>query len=347
MTVLITSDLHFSSNPRDDYRHAFMSKLSSIVERKQVELVMILGDLTEAKDQHNAELVNEIVDHISMLSKLCPVVVLKGNHDYLNDPMCPFFGFLSALPDVWWINTPTWTESLPVLNDTSAYGNGLILPYTSKYKEDWKALIASNWTDSDDRNIDLVFCHNTFQGAVGDNDRELSGVPVDVFPDDVVVLAGDVHVPQKLGPITYVGAPYTIDFGDSYQPRLLFMRKGGKLTSMNVSGPMKRLVEVDSVNELEDVDFVNRGDILKVRVSLKRADHANWSSIQAEVREWGEENGYRVHVVQPVILDGDRKRTKKIKRSVKDDKALLKEYCSLRGVDVGTISVGMGLMESS
>ena len=93
MNSLVTGDWHFSDNPRDDYRHAYMKKLMRLIKRKKVNNLIVLGDLTEEKDRHSAWLVNQVVLHFAELSQLCKIYILRGNHDYV-DPDTPFFSFL-------------------------------------------------------------------------------------------------------------------------------------------------------------------------------------------------------------------------------------------------------------
>src|SRR6266567_2832077 len=106
MTTLVTADLHLSSNPRDAYRHERMWEIRKILKKYEVDRLLILGDLTEQKDHHSAELVNEVVNHMILFSECCPVTILRGNHDYVSSE-CPFFVFLKHIKRIQWINNPT------------------------------------------------------------------------------------------------------------------------------------------------------------------------------------------------------------------------------------------------
>ena len=142
--TLITADLHFSSNPRDEYRFEIVDTLRRLVRTHQAEALVILGDLTEAKEKHSAWLTNRITDSIVRLANECLVVILKGNHDYLSDPTTPFFRFLGHLENVWWINDPCVKFS------------PLYLPHTRNYREDWAGI---------DLSTELIYTHNAFVGA--------------------------------------------------------------------------------------------------------------------------------------------------------------------------------------
>src|SRR5688572_5186840 len=226
---------------------------------------MICGDLTDEKDHHPATLVNRVVDHIHELAKLCSVIIPKGNHDYTSLHTTPFFTFLKRIKNVSWINQPEW------------WGTYLLLPHSPNPERDWKSL--------DFKKADLIFAHQTFTGAQSESGRELHGVPIP-FPKGSTVISGDVHVPQKLGPVIYIGAPYTIDFGDDYEPRVLLI-KGQNITSVPVTGVQKRLVECrpEDLTSIK-VKGINEGDIVKLRIEVDADAYAHWSDIRAVAYAW-------------------------------------------------------------
>ena len=96
MRRLVTGDVHISQNPRDAYRLVFLEKtLPDLIDRHKVEQLLVLGDLTQAKEKHPASLVNSVVGAFHQLSKQCEIVLLQGNHDY-QSVGSPFFEFLSC-----------------------------------------------------------------------------------------------------------------------------------------------------------------------------------------------------------------------------------------------------------
>lgn len=337
MPVLVTADIHLSDNPRDAYRHRFMDKLATLIDRHIVDAIVVLGDLTEEKDRHSASLTNQVVSHLVKWAELCNVVLLRGNHDAL-DPSVPFFKFSEHIEGITWVNVPTdnigaWPSQL---------GKALFLPYTSNYKRDWATFDFTeyNW----------IFCHNMFTGAAIGNGRTGEGIPIDVFKGTrATVIAGDVHIPQQVGDsrIHYVGAPYTVDFGDSYKPRV-FVLSPNEYRSIPVSGPQKRLVEITSVGDLESREVLrhlSEGDILKVRVSIAPSDHAKWSEIQQAVRKWAAGHEFVINAVQPNIVHSERPSARRKLRSATSDEELIDGYAKLRAIDAVTVKVGKRLME--
>src|SRR5262245_8954498 len=127
MSILITSDWHLSDNPRDEYRWKVFDEIGGLIDRHEVMMLYILGDLTEQKDYHSARLTNRLVDSFMQLE--LPITVLRGNHDGQTIDN-PFFKFLRELPHVQWIQEP--------VVEPSSY---LFLPYSSDPVREWKTLL--------------------------------------------------------------------------------------------------------------------------------------------------------------------------------------------------------------
>lgn len=333
MTVLITADLHLNDLARDQYRHDWMANILPVLLKKyKISRLLILGDLCDSKDHHGAWLVNQLVDHFTMLAEICPIIIQMGNHDYIVADN-PFFEFLGKIPGVTWISKPTTSAELEIPKISA-----LFLPHTANYQRDWKGLKFDAYS--------YIFAHQTFQGAaVGP--RKLDGIPTDIFPNDITVVSGDIHQPQEFGPIVYVGSPYLEDFGDDFNPRVLLLEDknaSGKLTSIPSPGPQKRLVEISSIAELSKQRSINSGDILKVRVKLAATDHAKWPTIKDDVKAWGEDNGFIIHLVQPQIDSKGAGGMSKRKTVTRTDEQLLETYAQSRAVSTSTLKTGLTLM---
>lgn len=325
---LITADLHWTANPRDAYRHAFVKRLVSLAKQKQVEAIFILGDLTEAKDEHNATLTNQIVEHLKALASVAPVYIDRGNHDYHTDPYNSFFRFVRYIPLIRWIDQPTFLGDM----------NVTVLPHTNDYVRDWKGI---HWSP-------LVFAHNTFTGANLGFGPPSQGIPTTAIPPGSKVVAGDIHIPQSFENVTYVGSPYLVDFGDDFQPRVLLIDGDNSMKSVPCPGPHKRLVEM-SYNESEllyvtrvcgAVSKPNPGDILKVRVTLDAKRYAKWPEIKDRIYQ-----EFRDCEVYSIIPDVEReeiaKRGIQSTKTNKTDKELLQQYGRARTVDQDTLKIGM------
>lgn len=329
--IIITADIHLNDLPRDQYRHDWMANiLPALLKKHKAELLLILGDLSDDKDHLSSWLVNQTVDHLVALAKICPVIILKGNHDYI---VTACFEFLEQIEGLTWINTPT---VLPQL------GQSLFLPHTHNYKRDWAEL--------DFKNYDWFYTHQTFAGAaVGP--RKLDGIDPNIFPHNADVISGDIHQPQSFGPITYVGSPYLEDFGDLFNPRILGI-EGNLIKSIPSPGPQKRLVEFAYPNrkiERPWTDYfkctANAGDILKVRVTIDASQAPQWNQIKDEVKRWGDKNEYVIYLIQPVVEGkGASGSVKARKANTQTDEQLLDIYAKSRAVGEATVKTGKTLM---
>lgn len=323
MRRLVTADLHWNDLPRDAYRHAFVDWLAGVAAKWRVDHIDLLGDLCEDRDYHSGWLVNKVVDHLHRLSDGCSVTCLRGNHDY-SVADNPFFAFVGWLPRVRWINTPTVLDG------------DLYLPHTADYARDW--------SDVRVREHECIFAHNTFDGSDDGYGHKLRGVPLSVFPRNVCVVSGDVHTPQSVGPVTYVGAPYTVDFGDSYQPRVL-LHDGQRWESIEVPGPRKRVLRWSTALDAPRVveESIAPGDIVKVMVKLR--DRADWPRVRDSVHAWCERAGCVLHAVVPTIVDASAhgsSASDTVER-LSDDEVLAR-FGSARGVPERTMRVGAKLL---
>lgn len=332
MSVLATADLHFSDNPRDAYRFGIIQTLINMINKYEVTQLLILGDLTEQKDNHGAWLTNNIVADLNVLAAWCPLTILRGNHDG-TDPTLPFFGFLRIFPNISFIVNPTERE-VPGL------GYCLFLPHTTDYKRDWSNI------DLKSDKYEFIFAHNTFKGASGQH-RELDGLPTDIFPKNAKVIAGDVHVPHTIGLVTYTGSPYLIDFGDDFRPRMLLIRDSTEIKSIPVRGPQKRLVECrfNGTKTVWPKQTLNEGDILKVRVAVTSDQYTHWADIKKQIQEWGHKHGYIIYMIQAVLEKSGPRKAEKLQRSRVTDLEVLESYGTHRSLGSGVLIRGKKLME--
>ncbi len=148
------------------------------------------------------------------------------------------------------------------------------------------------------------------------------------------MISGDVHVPQTIGPVTYVGAPYTVDFGDIYEPRVLEigLTPSNKLQMQSIpcTGMQKRLIVGKSMQDVAGIALKNEyqpGDILKVRIDWTGMDMSDWPAMKKAVQAWAIEKKYVLHAVEPIVSSGQRRSIKHKPSARLDDDSLLSQYC--------------------
>ena len=190
LPTLLTSDLHLTDNPADDYRWKLFDFLADRCQAEGVKTLGILGDLTDAKDYHPSRLTNRIVEQIVRMRALVDeVIILEGNHDYLRKGHA-YFEFLNHLPGIRFIVKP--------YEDLTGSKAGLWLPHTKTPMQDWK--------DWDFTHYNYVFMHQTAPGSIASNGQAMDG---DALPDfgESKIYSGDIHVPRSLEASNMLEAP--------------------------------------------------------------------------------------------------------------------------------------------
>lgn len=343
MTALITADLHLSANPRDVYRKRWVEKLPSLIETLGAELLIILGDLTEVKDGHEAELVNFMVDKIHACAQQVPVVIVQGNHDWLSGPDNAYFRFLQHLPNVVWVDSPLPMDKHILLPD--AKWDAVFLPHSTNPAKDWDFL--------GDRKTfyDFAFCHQCFSGAKSERGKVLEGTPLGLIPKRSRVISGDVHNPQDVSrQLTYVGAPYTIDFGDAYAPRVMTIDNDGNIRSIPCEGPQKVHIEIsdpkifDQVKKLEELDLI-AGDVVKFSIDLTKEQYQEWPELQKKIRDWAAKKKLMLMGLIPSVETAVPKKLNLIRATVQADPDVVKNFAQSRGIDKPTTQTGLGLLK--
>lgn len=264
-TSIFTTDLHLTEQPRDSYRFGIFPLLCKLTQEHEASYCFIQGDMMDKTDRHSASLVNRVVDEVHNLSQFCKVFILKGNHDYV-DPATPYFKFMRYMPNVYYITEPTKVA----LDGTKVF----LLPHAREPMKEWAPLRLPD--------ADLLLIHQTVKGAMAESGTEMEGLPMAFFAGCKEILSGDIHVPQSIGALTYVGSPYHVHFGDKFKPRILIRREDGKRENYLTQFPMKHVMDITNLSDLDWGDLT-KGDQSKVFVHLQPSQWKDWANIKTEV----------------------------------------------------------------
>jgi hypothetical protein len=280
-----------------------------------------MGDLTEEKDRHPAVLVNKVVDHVYKLAQIAPVVCLSGNHDYAEEGHA-FFEFLQRIPNTTWVREPVHL------------GDGLFLPHTPDYRRDWDGVDFSS--------SPYLYFHATFAGAdLGNGIQADHGVPRKLIPRSAVAFCGDVHVPQETRPIIYVGAPYTVDFGDDYAASVIY-RDGDRWDRIDTSHlGQKRSFHLISADPTIKRQHFNKGDIVQITVAVE--DMASFAKVRDKIHREAESRELVVWAIKPKLVARAAKRQHKVV-DLGSDEDLLDKFSKRHGLDERTQKAGRRLL---
>lgn len=292
MNIIATADTHFTDLPADEHRWGLFPWLAQQASRHGAGMIVLAGDVTQNKNNHSAKLTNRLVANLRLLAAQCPVWVLRGNHDYIDENE-PFFGFVDKFKHINFITKPT-----PVTEEGADGRHIFLLPNTRNYQEAWKDLRFNDYA--------LIFCHQTFDGSKSETGFELTGIPPSVFfKTKAQVYSGDVHVPQKVSKnITSIGAPYRVRYGDTFDPRVLLIRDDGSTKDLHFPTKNKLTVDLlggknvgptplaDHFDGQKSAPFnINVGDQVKVRVHMPRSAYPEWPDLRRKIISEAQEMG--------------------------------------------------------
>jgi hypothetical protein len=193
------------------------------------------------------------------------VVILQGNHDYLREGHS-YFDFLNFMPGVRFI---TKMQESVIDDGPLTY----FLPHCKNPAERWKGLDFSHY--------DLLFMHQTVSGAVASNGQKMDGEKLPAL-NAVKVYSGDIHVPQVIGSVEYIGSPYHVHFGDRFEPRCILLDRRGQAHNLKFETISRVALTVKSLRELKAVRGLKTGDHIKLKVELDEAEKHDWLRIKRE-----------------------------------------------------------------
>ena len=329
LPALLFSDTHFTSSPRDDYRWGLWDWLRDACRAQEVRTLVHLGDMTDAKDYHASSLVNRIVDEVVKTSACVEDFYINlGNHDSLRRGHA-FFSFLSHLPGVRFVTEPT---ELP---DDGKGPAAFMLPHTKDPARDWAGLDLTHY--------DLLFMHQTVQGARSSNGQVMRGEPLP-WLQARKVWGGDIHVPQVVGGVEYVGSPYPVHFGDDFEPRCVLLDRRGRPSDLRFE-TIRRLSLRFLPGDDSALQHVRRGDQVKAVVELAAHERHEWRRVQGEVMSML--NGMGADVVELRLAQAERKAPMEaLDRPVAaltDEEAML-AFVEANGLGVDAYEAGLGTM---
>lgn len=325
--MLLTADWHLTDAADDEYRWAIFDTIGDLMNAHGDERVFILGDLTDRKDRHSAQLVNRLVERLRMLGG--EIVIIMGNHDEpLKGP--PFWHFLNTLPNVKFHAKP------------HVMGNLLLLPFVAKPNIMWERLPFHLYK--------AAFMHQTVTGVVGDNGFELRNDDMAIFPRKLKVYSGDIHTPQVVRNVTYVGAPHPVKFGDTYDCRVLLLDDTTYEIKRAIPlDPMrKHMLTVSSLEELRNLPRINADDQARVRFHLPIERVEQWGVEKQEIERWATSKGLHLASIEALVhmrpRDPEDEAALERVQAGEEPEEVLAAFCAAEGVDGAISDAGIALL---
>jgi len=316
MNYIVTGDWHLTDNPLDEYKWDFCNKLIKYAGENEVQMLFIVGDLTENKDKHSSILVNRLTGVLSdlKLSLGQDIMILHGNHDSVGNGVS-FFKFL----------------------DNSDAGIHFIDEFVQCYGWSFipnRVRISDHIHEIEDS--ELVFLHNNIRGARRENTSvSNAGTDPRLFKNvRGKIYSGHYHTPQQVNNITFVGAPYPIDFNDRYEGR--FIHNGKSISFPTIRKIIYR-VDYRALDEIE----LFEGDQVKIEVSINRYDISQWEGIRASILEEAEK---RKAIVVSLEMKTIKEDTEVLEVRKMSNTEVVKEYVTVNNLGRRYLEVAQDIM---
>ncbi len=368
MNWTLTADWHLTADPDDEYRWGLFPWLREKIRGVTYDpafgqygsggVLFVLGDISQNKDYHPSRFVNRVCDELIMTYRstgLTYIVILGANHDGLGEEI--FFRFLRHHPFIHYITKP----------EVKVYDGKRIalLPHTRTPERDWKDLPLRRG------DVEYVMAHATVSGAQTESGYVLRDDPRADAPSgngaslltrlrlglEIVgesrVFSGDIHVPQRIGTLEYVGAPYPVRHGDDYKGRVINLSNRGHREEWHYPSIRKAKITASNLDELSLRGIrLRRGDQLKVELALPKSERHSWHQLKEGVQKWCDARGVKLkgcELTAPRTLRiGSQSSTGSSQPTIRisSDEALA-QYLKKSKVDDSTASVGRQLLRKA
>lgn len=257
--AVLISDVHYSVHTLN---LADKSMYYAITKARELRVPLIVaGDLHDTKANLRGECVNAMIATF----KLCktPTYVLVGNHDRLNE-RSPEHSLNFLEPYATLVHSPI---TLPTV--------GCLLPY---YNDPGELRTYLHAVPAGSR---LIMHQGVHGSNMGDYVQDKSALPRECFAD-FRVISGHYHSRQNIkcgrpqrgavGLFSYIGNPYTLNFGESDDPEKGFQILMEDGTLEFVSTNLRRHFRFDINTDTAELPRTNPEDLVWVTARGARAD---------------------------------------------------------------------------
>lgn len=199
------ADIHIRNLKRhNEYRKVFSNLYKEIKSRKtQNSLIVVAGDIAHSKTDMSPELVDMTKDFFTELTKLCPTIIITGNHDcnlnntYRLDVLSPIVNSLN-------------NKKLHYLKDSGVYNFGDVDFVVWSIYDEEESYIRAKDVKTNNKKIGLY--HGPVNSARTDAGFSIynNKVTVDMMEGYDMFLLGDIHSFQYLNDEETIAYPASL-----------------------------------------------------------------------------------------------------------------------------------------
>lgn len=241
MIIGISGDPHGNINNIDVFKQ-YLCTLAKLEE--QSDIIIILGDLFHNHSIVRVEILNLWLSYLKNVK--IPYYLMVGNHDLPSSN-------ISAFKSIHALEGFKFLENVMVVDDVGAISNKQhnvnlgFIPYCHDAKTFNEKIILL-------KDVDYLFCHQTFNGAKYDNGFYApDGLPVELVSQFKLVISGHIHTQQQFANIWYPGSPYAMNFNDANSLKTLwtFNSNSGERKVIPTNLPEYIIKKINNINELQ------------------------------------------------------------------------------------------------
>jgi hypothetical protein len=203
--------------------------------------------------------------------------------------------------------------------------------------------------------------HHTFGGVQYESgaycNKVVTPLEKKLLRAQVPVFSGDIHKPQTLKSVRYVGAPYHTRFGDSYDPTVLLMGESAKrLRVLRFPAPKKHTITARFLKGKlylaskaacgTRTAEISAGNHVKFWIEMTPEVLEEWGFVQncladyAKRREW---NYFGIGTGLPILKPLEKKSAE---GGTLSRRQFLEDYCESRGYKPPMRRVGLELFDA-
>lgn len=340
MSVIATADLHLDNRPDHEYRWEIFDYIETVAKVKKANSIIIAGDITDIKDHHTNQFICKLVERVMQMASAtsCRVFLLKGNHDYIDGdfPLIRVFDHVKVV-------APEKINIVPVWKQDSVWVPGIgvteFIPHTRGEPEPLKR--------SEHESPELVVCHQHFEGAHSSSGDVIpGGDPVfkSIKDSDALKIAGDIHAPQVVDGVQYLGAPHPIQFGDDFQPGVWHIN-GAKELAFVAHAAVRfievRATKISTIKKQEP----KRGDRVRVHASMRKLGGKDaFERFHDKAHRWADNNGI-VLDVKPIVGRSERTKRKAESPQSHSPEAVLELFAQAHGIGPEHVEDALNIMQ--
>lgn len=254
MRILAIGDPHFGTKTVNE-TSLMHKKILKILSKTAFNFIVVLGDVFNDHSTINILTMKRVVDFLMDLATVCPVKVLVGNHDILNNnvfipeshSLYPL-KFLDSSYKITIVDKPIIENINNFIFTFSPYvPNDRFIEALDQYTPDWK-------------NSNIIFAHQELSGSFHNTECEEKWL--DSYP---FLVSGHIHKRQLVAKnFLYVGTPYDITFGEVEEKRIskiVYENNNWVDYEIDLKIPRKIQLNVDIKNYKKVIDsFIKLND---------------------------------------------------------------------------------------